>query len=230
MALKSISFYASLLQGQILPGVRTNTSHVLIYGAIEAHSRGPKGCIASNKLIGEETGLGPNTVANRISELNKAKWIYVDLDNSSHRLSITPLLELVNPSLYSEGTLHSGVNIDNSKRIATLSSETKEQINEVYRFYLKVFKLTDTQYRLTEKRSKSLSTRLREFSVSDLQDALTNAQKHDFYSGRNGKWDGFDLYWCTKSTENVEKMLNLKTGESEDEKLDRIRRGAGYKT
>jgi hypothetical protein len=72
--LKHIPFYASLL-GQGLYGKNATYSHVLVYGAIEAHSFGEKGCIASNELLAKETGLGRGTVKNVLSDLNKAGWV-----------------------------------------------------------------------------------------------------------------------------------------------------------
>ncbi len=116
--LKNIPFYSSLL-GRQIGKTTTKHSHVLIYGAIEAHSMGKKGCIASNKTIALETGLGEGTVANRISELNQFGWIKVTLNDYNHRTSIVPLLELRVPSLPSEPPfthqltpLHSPVNIE----------------------------------------------------------------------------------------------------------------------
>ena len=53
--LKHIPFYASLMGAKLYDKDTATTSHVLVYGAIEAHSMGDKGCIASNKTIANET-------------------------------------------------------------------------------------------------------------------------------------------------------------------------------
>lgn len=101
-----VPFYGSLM-GRYL-GVnskgeerRALTSHVLVYGALEAHSRGPKGCIASNKTLGEDVGLSVSRVASILSELSMGGWIQVELDENNQRLSIHPLMELTggNPPL-----------------------------------------------------------------------------------------------------------------------------------
>jgi len=128
--LKHIPFYASLL-GRPLAGDRQSaTSHVLIYGAIEAHSMGSRGCIASNKTIALETGLSEGRAANCLSEISQAGWIEVKLDKDNHRTGIVPLLTIATPlpatatplhasvnppSRHSEPPLHASVNIEDSK-------------------------------------------------------------------------------------------------------------------
>lgn len=114
--LKHIPFYATLL-GRELPNGKTSTnSHVLVYGAIEAHSLGPKGCIASNRTIAASTGLKEGSVATIISLLSSAGWVSVRLDDNNHRKGITPLMEIKPPSIGIEPPLQSGLNIDNSIR------------------------------------------------------------------------------------------------------------------
>ena len=132
--LKNIPFYSSLL-GRQIGKTTTKHSHVLVYGAIEAHSMGEKGCIASNKTIALETGLGEGTVANRISELNQFGWIKVTLNDYNHRISIVPLLELRVPSLVSEPPftheltpLHSPVNIEYSNKNTVIDNSTNVEL------------------------------------------------------------------------------------------------------
>lgn len=97
--LKNIPFYASLL-GQDLGGGKTaTTSHVLVYGAIEVHAMGERGCIASNETIAKETGLTKQTVASQISRLAKAGWITVSLDDENHRTDIVPMFTIGLPRL-----------------------------------------------------------------------------------------------------------------------------------
>ena len=92
-----IPFYAGLI-GLDVAGTKAVHSHVLIYGAIQFHSDGPKGCIASNKTMATETGYSEQTVANIISMLAKAGWIKVNLTEQNRRVSILPLISLNVPS------------------------------------------------------------------------------------------------------------------------------------
>lgn len=101
--LKHIPFYASLLGRQLTTTIKATHSHVLVYGAIEVHSFGEMGCIASNKTIAEETGLKQSSVATVISTLAKAGWVAVELDENNHRLSIEPLMVIEAP-LYGHKT------------------------------------------------------------------------------------------------------------------------------
>jgi len=144
--LKHIPFYASLLGLQIGEKQATTQGHVLVYGAIEAHSMGEKGCIASNKKIATETGLSPGRVANLISELNHAEWVKVNLNANNQRENIVPLLTLhadVNPpSRESEPPLHADVNIDNNiennenKNNKKISADDKLNVEKLYRGWL----------------------------------------------------------------------------------------------
>lgn len=154
--LKHIPFYASLLNKTFNDGSSPSTGMILVYGAIEAHSFGERGCIASNKTIAEECGLKATSVANAISALNREGWIRVELNENNHRVLITPLLEIVAPpSLTSEPPftvqvtpLHSTVNIEYSNKNTVIEDSTKVlsvktygkqdiQVNEVFDYWEK---------------------------------------------------------------------------------------------
>lgn len=124
--LKNIPFYSSLCGRELFNGEKAGSSHVLVYGAIEAHSMGPEGCIASDATIAEETYLKEATVTKVISHLKKAGWIDSELTNMNKRIRIIPLLEIsaLPPSKASSGALpssnpelYSPVKIDNRNRI-----------------------------------------------------------------------------------------------------------------
>lgn len=117
--LKSIPFYNSLLKADLGNNQVATHAHVLIYGAIEVHSWGKHGCIASNETIGSSTGMTKNTVAKCLSQIAKAGWVQVDLQNGK-RTKIVPLLEIATPLPYSKPPftvqktpLYRTVNIDN---------------------------------------------------------------------------------------------------------------------
>jgi hypothetical protein len=163
--LKHIPFYASLLKAELFPGndeiIVSNQGHVLVYGAVEAHSMGDKGCIASNKTIGNETGLSAGRVANLLSELNKAGWVHVNLNGNNQRENIIPLLTLhadVNPpSRVSEPPLHADVNIDNNLEYSkkTIMSKTKVsdaekfEVEKLYKGWLIEFVIGINKWRAT---------------------------------------------------------------------------------
>lgn len=88
--LRHIPFYGFLLKEK-LSGKKVTQGQVLVYGAIEAHGMGPKGCIASNATLAQETGLGAETVSNIIKQLSDGKWIKVVMKNSRTRDKIVPL-------------------------------------------------------------------------------------------------------------------------------------------
>ncbi len=143
--LKHIPFYASLMGAKLYDKDTATTSHVLVYGAIEAHSIGDKGCIASNKTIASETGLKESTTAKCISQLNKAGWVSVELDDNNHRKLIQPLLTIAPPLPTSKPPftpqktpLYSTVNIDNSNKNTVIDNSTNVELAKP------VIKPTDT--------------------------------------------------------------------------------------
>lgn len=117
--LKHIPFYGSLMYESFRSGTKPSSGHVLVYGAIEAHSMGEKGCIASNKTIADELGLSQGRVANIISELHSEGWIKVNLKDRN-RTSIEPLLTIATPSRKSE-TLNADVKQASRKRETPLN-------------------------------------------------------------------------------------------------------------
>lgn len=97
--LKHIPFYATLL-GRPLSDTKDAThSHVLVYGAIEAHSFGEKGCIASNDMLAKETGLKASTIKVAVSEISTAGWVRVEYRDAKkqRRGKMVPLLEIAVP-------------------------------------------------------------------------------------------------------------------------------------
>jgi hypothetical protein len=89
--LKSISFYSSLVGKELRNGRKATHAHVLLYGAVEAHSFGKLGCIASNKTLADETGYAVKKISERLLDMREAGWISYDL-KENRRGSIEPLL------------------------------------------------------------------------------------------------------------------------------------------
>lgn len=94
--LKHIPFYASLFNLGNNSGIKPTNGHILLYGAVETHSFGAKGCIASNKTLAEETGLKASSVSVYLSEMSKMGWIKVCMNNGQ-RKNIEPLLCIAPP-------------------------------------------------------------------------------------------------------------------------------------
>lgn len=104
--LKHIPFYASLLGKQLTDKVKATHRHVLVYGAIEAHSYGRLGCIAGNKTLGEETGLSADNIRRYVGEIKAGGWISYTVDEANNRSEITPLLEIEIPQKLHKGSVN----------------------------------------------------------------------------------------------------------------------------
>lgn len=95
--LKSIPFFASLLGKDLGGEVVSSTPHVLLYGAIETHSMGSKGCIAGNELLATETGIAKNQIRRYLADLKKANWISFEMSKDNKRGIIEPKLDIKIP-------------------------------------------------------------------------------------------------------------------------------------
>lgn len=95
--LKHIPFYGSLLGKQLTEDVKASHRHVLLYGAIEAHSYGRLGCIAGNDLLAQETGLSVDNIRRYVGEIKAGGWIDYSIGKDNARSEITPLLEIEVP-------------------------------------------------------------------------------------------------------------------------------------
>jgi hypothetical protein len=61
--------------------------------------------------------------------------------------------------------------------------------------------------KLNPDRRKHLTARAREHGEEAVFAAISNMQRSDFHSGRDGKWTEGNLGWLLKSPENFQKML-----------------------
>lgn len=214
--LKHIPFYASLLGRQMKSGKKSNNGMVLVYGAIEVHAMGEKGCIASNGRIAQETGLSAGTVANYISELNKSGWIKVNtktVNGGIVRVNIEPLLTIKTPSSTSDTLhtsvippssgddtpLHLGVNIDNNidnNKKTTTNTDTllKELLNKVTG---RNFRVLPNGYKKT----------LKEFTLEEIEKALLAMKKDKWHSER---WGSLKSDYLIRSS-TIDNFLNKKS-------------------
>lgn len=207
--LKHIPFYASLLGRQMKSGRKSNNGMVLVYGAIEVHSMGDKGCIASNGRIAQETGLSAGTVANYISELNKSGWVKVNtktVNGGIVRVNIEPLLTIATPSSTTDTLhtsvippssgddtpLHLGMNIDNNidnkenTGITNVIGETPEKygrddINEMFDYWEARVGYAITSRRQPNRNAcKNLLARYKDKGLKQLIDATAIAQSDQY--------------------------------------------------
>ena len=100
--LKHIPFYASLLGRKMSDNKKSQTRHVLLYGAIEVHHEGKIGCRASNKTLASECGLAEGKISEYLLEMKRAGWIDYTLSESNKRGAIVPKLEIFVPEVKDE--------------------------------------------------------------------------------------------------------------------------------
>lgn len=221
--LKHIPFYASLLGKQLTPTKTSTASHVLVYGAIETHAFGERGCIASNETIAAETGLKASTVKVVISELARAKWVELEINEAGKRAQVTPLLTIAVPPPTNENpeplaTTNEPLATTNDiyKVEATVKATVNTNVElplatrRVYDEFVKCFGKNPNQYRLSPARAAKLKVRLRDAGEDMLLTAIRNTAASDFHRGDNDRGWTADLDFIIRSYEQVEKLANMK--------------------
>lgn len=175
--LKHIPFYASLLEQTFDDGSRPTLSHVLVYGAVEAHSMGEKGCIASNKTIALECGLKESSVKTVLSVLNKQKWIKVNLINSQ-RQSIEPLMTINPPVNVHQPPRYSPLTIEYSNKNTVIENTSGEVEKELLKIINQVI---GREFRTLPRGFKKT---LDLFSLEEIKKSLTNMSADAWHAQR----------------------------------------------
>lgn len=204
--LKQIPFYSSLIGQPVGNGV-ANNSHILVYGSIEVHSFGEKGCIASNKTIGEEVGLTANRVAHIISELNKSGWVQVILDEKNNRKKIIPLLKIVRGVLPVTKGYVTG---DKGGMLPATTEDNTLGINAnalISKFNL----LLKRNFRVTDKVKRLLKTRLKVYTMDEVMLALEKMAADPFNQGQNDRGWSADPEYLLRNDSQIDKFLNKKS-------------------
>lgn len=240
MSLYSIPFYNNLLKKELFKQKDkpkyANYSHVLVYGSVSVHSLGEKGCIASNQTIANEVGMAPQTVANCLTDLNKAGWIEVVMSEKGTREQITPKLTigLLNvpkgysveepPYLVEEGTLLPEVtpltsrsNIDNIlDKSLDNSRDTNNWQAVVLYFYSKVSPSSppSSRFRTTTKpAAKHLLSLHSEETIRRKIDALADNPREKKFISRFEKFcEKFD----TLASKNVSTSTTFMAAKSQN--------------
>ena len=173
--LKHIPFYASLLEQTFNDGSKPTLSHVLVYGAVEAHSMGEKGCIASNKTIALECGLKESSVKTVMSVLNKQKWVKVNLINGQ-RQSIEPLMTINPPVNVHQPPRYSPLTIEYSNKNTVIenTSSDVELLKIINQVIGRDFRTLPRGFKKT----------LELFSLEEIKTALTNLSKDEWHYPR----------------------------------------------
>lgn len=122
--LRSIPFFSELLGMQLTDKRKSSNVHVLLYGAIDIHSRGPLGCIAGNDDLSATTGVTKGEIRRYLSEMKQGGWIDYELGVGNKRGAIKLMLKLAEPLRKNSTTLadkthtplreNSAITIDNN--------------------------------------------------------------------------------------------------------------------
>ena len=207
MALGNVPFYAGLMA---LPvnDKKPSQSHILIYGAIEVHHMGERGCIASNKTLGADVGVSPSRAASIVAEIAAAGWIEVIMGEKNERIGIEPLLTIAkngNPPSQTRQAPHANSgNIDNN-------IENSEKADDVESLFFDLAEKLGMARRpvLTSTRRAKLKARLKNFTPIDLIEVALTISKDEFMQGKN---DGGKKYgtidYLIRNDEKIEYWIN----------------------
>lgn len=174
--LKHIPFYSSLLD-RTLNGKKPKHSHVLVYGAIEVHAMGPKGCIVSNSTLGKETGFTADTISNMISELAKGGWIeIIQGANAKRRAGLMPLGSVTMPLDNGTMPLPNGIHyIETEEKTVR---ENQGDINSMITyFYSKLIPAETSSKRFIKTNQDSMEALLKTYGLADVRDTIDKAKE-----------------------------------------------------
>lgn len=204
--LRHIPFYATLLKRQLTEQIKATNSHVLVYGAVEAHSLGPKGCIASNKTLAEDTGLKESSVKTILSILAKAGWIEVNLDKNNHRKGIQPSMTINPPVNDHKPPRQSPLTIEHSKE-NTVREKDSGVILDTFNQLKEIIDEPGSRY-LYARRDK-LKARLKAYTPDELIQAANNLTCSEFHMGKNdAKKKYATIDFLIRSDVQIDKWLN----------------------
>lgn len=202
--LRHIPFYATLLKRQLTEQIKATNSHVLVYGAVEAHGLGPKGCIASNKTLAEDTGLKESSVKTILSVLARAGWIEVNLDKNNHRKGIQPLMTINPPVNDHKPPRQSPLTIEHSKESTVIENtivlDTFNHLKEI---------LEEPRSKYLDARRDKLRLRLKIYRPEEIITAANNLANSEFHMGVNDEKKKYaTVDFLIRNDVQVDKWLN----------------------
>jgi hypothetical protein len=162
--LNQIPFYGSLLKKDLGKGRKSTQTHVLVYGAIESHAKGPKGCIVSNNKLSQEIGVSKSRVETVLSEISQAGWVSVHLDENNKRVKIIPNatitfergkwgLPLTARGVAADGNIDSSLDSNTTYSAAEAAQPPKEKEHDSA---LKLFYLVVNKYGLPKMNNNNI--------------------------------------------------------------------------
>lgn len=195
----TIPFHSDLLKKKLVDGTDPSFAHVLIYGAIQFFASGPLGCIASNKTIGELVGLSVVRVSAVITDLARADWVKVVMDDKNHRVSILPLFVLSYPNQnqgaptsdsstphleneYINNTLNNIKNNTSGGRkrtpaVVELKNDSSDVNALILYFYSKLVPAETTGRRFSAANRKAMDSMLSTYGIPDVRATIDKAKE-----------------------------------------------------
>jgi hypothetical protein len=210
---KEQSYYC-IIPWKILTNKKLSSTTKLIYGEILALTNKDGYCRASNKHFAKIFEIkNISTISSLINKLAKLEYIFIEIDKKNgnkRKIWITTPIRKNHNRYYEKS--QEGIRKNHNKEY---NIESNNKINNIYTHFCKRFNKNSNQYRLTTKRINKIRTRLKEFKVDEILQAITNASEDDFYSGKNDRGWTADLDYITRSYEIVERLLHLQPRKAE---------------
>jgi len=105
-----------------------------------------------------------------------------------------------------------------SERVYKVFKENIKETNtkDIWDFYLKTFKGIYEPRKLTKKIKKKIGTRLKEYSVDEIKEALINMRDNEFLCGNNNNGMVYaNPEYCFRNDEIIEKWLDINLQKNE---------------
>lgn len=177
--------------------------------------------------LGELTKLKPTTAWAALKRLEVEKVVRLFSDNKKTTIYIC------NWKTYQQSndilmTTNRQQNDTKQEVISKNKEISRTDVLPFYDLYISLNNKNPNTYKLTNPRITKLRLRLADAGEEMLRQAINNAARSEFHSGKNSTGWKADLDWIIKSYEQVEKMASLFTTQKETllEKIKRERQEA----
>lgn len=223
-----------VIQKWMLTKLNLKSTELLVYAIIYGFSQDGQGeCWASLDYFLLWTGASKRSVIRAINSLEE-KGLIKRRKRVGTTSALSVVLEKTNHSKGSVKMTQGGVKMTRGGAKMTPNNKednktNKEEINKeesdkvavevqrTYDLFIEKFGKNPNTFKLTPKRQKKIKARLKDCGETMLREAIENTSKNEFYRGKNERGWKADLDFILRSYEQVERLANMESEESERE-------------
>lgn len=175
-------------------------------------------CFATNDYFAEFMGLSKSHISRIVSQLSDKKYLAIKLIYKPKTKQVEKrVLTVVKMGGYTQKCVEGiRINADTPIRINAEDNNTSinntinnnVELNNLHEEICSIFNRNNNSYKLTDKRKKTLRSRLKDTGRENIINACKSIKKSEFHMGKNDRGWVADPYWCLSSYEKAEEWSN----------------------